>query len=524
MFIDNSKTYIGIVEDNLDPKRLGRCRIRVVDVFDDIPVSDIPWASPWKDMNGNSSNVPERGKVLTVIFDSGNIYKPEYIYSEHYNINLEKKLQSLSNKNYLTMKSLIFDHKTQIYVNDEEGLKLDHKFNNINIIKQGIDLNLKDNFGKVNIGDSNPDQQAILGTNYMNWMDDFINHLAGLFGGPFVGHNGAPVIATPGFIEILNRYYILRDPKFLSKNVYLNDNGEVNSIRTSINIDPNLRINDPSLGDNWKSTVSENEMVVVDDSDFTPQYGTGDETPDVRNPDGSPGSLTNSDDVEESPPIDAVQTVGDTNPDVNKILNAMRSKKYTINESPFYLNIVSIRYQYEGQEYSNKFKDRLWAIWKNDEGQWESKNWAISTLPGLLMDWRKKLKMKKWCSTNRKKGLGILVPAQYVNIYKFEEASSSKGMKSKPYFRSVGKQLAYRDIKWDSDIITYSNKENLDSGNHGMFIHRGWPGGVNVNNWSEGCQVFSKESDYDQFCNLSRFHIQKNSNSFNYSLLMSNDI
>jgi hypothetical protein len=31
------------------------------------------------------------------------------------------------------MKSLIFDHKTQIYVNESEGLKLDHKWNNMNI-------------------------------------------------------------------------------------------------------------------------------------------------------------------------------------------------------------------------------------------------------------------------------------------------------------------------------------------------------------------------------------------------------
>ena len=47
-----------------------------------------------------------------------------YIYSEFYNINLEKKLKSLSGKNYTSMKSVLFDHKSQIYVNDEEGLKL----------------------------------------------------------------------------------------------------------------------------------------------------------------------------------------------------------------------------------------------------------------------------------------------------------------------------------------------------------------------------------------------------------------
>ena len=140
MNIQSGKTYIGIIVENNDPRKLGRCRIRVIDVFDDIPLEDIPWATPWKDLNGNSFNLPEKGKVVTVIFDSGNIYKPEFIYSEHYNINLESKLSKLSEGDYKSMKSVIFDHKTQIYVNDSEGLKIDHKFNNLNIKEKTINL------------------------------------------------------------------------------------------------------------------------------------------------------------------------------------------------------------------------------------------------------------------------------------------------------------------------------------------------------------------------------------------------
>ena len=125
--------FIGVVEDNQDPKKLGRCKCRVLNVFDDIPVEDIPWASPWKDLNGNSFLLPEKGKVVSVVFDEGNQYKPEYIFAEHYNINLEKKLSSLSGANYTSMRALMFDHKTQIYSKEDEGLKIDYKFNNINI-------------------------------------------------------------------------------------------------------------------------------------------------------------------------------------------------------------------------------------------------------------------------------------------------------------------------------------------------------------------------------------------------------
>jgi hypothetical protein len=230
MYVDRSRTYIGVVEENDDPKKLGRCRIRVIDIFDDIPKSDIPWASPWKDLNGNSFNVPEIGKVVTVIFDSGNIYKPEFIYSEHYNINLENKLQKLNGSDYTSMKSLIFDHKTQIFVNDSEGLVIDHKMNQINITSNSIHLNLKDNNSSINLGHESANQQAILGTNFLNWFDDFISNLLGEKSGPYLGNLGAPVVCNPDFIEICQRYRALKDPKFLSHNVNLNDKQNQSSI------------------------------------------------------------------------------------------------------------------------------------------------------------------------------------------------------------------------------------------------------------------------------------------------------
>src|ERR1035437_11063974 len=98
--VEANKTYIGVVEDNVDSKKLGRVKVRVLDVFDNIDVADIPWASPWKDLNGNSCNVPEIGKVVTVIFDQANIYKPEFVFADHFNINLEKKLASLEGSDY----------------------------------------------------------------------------------------------------------------------------------------------------------------------------------------------------------------------------------------------------------------------------------------------------------------------------------------------------------------------------------------------------------------------------------------
>ena len=79
MALEKHKTYIGVVEDNNDPKKQGRCKVRVMDVFENLEIENIPWAFPWKDLNGNGFNVPDKGKVVMVVFDQGNQNSPEYI-------------------------------------------------------------------------------------------------------------------------------------------------------------------------------------------------------------------------------------------------------------------------------------------------------------------------------------------------------------------------------------------------------------------------------------------------------------
>ena len=83
MKVESNKTYVGVVQQNDDPKKLGRVKVRVLGIFDKMELKDIPWATPWKDLNGNGFNVPEVGKLVTVVFDSANEYKPEYIYADY---------------------------------------------------------------------------------------------------------------------------------------------------------------------------------------------------------------------------------------------------------------------------------------------------------------------------------------------------------------------------------------------------------------------------------------------------------
>jgi hypothetical protein len=516
-----SRVYLGVVEDNNDPDRDNKVRVRVINVFDGIPTEDLPWASPFKDHNGIACNLPDVGKVVSVQFENGDIYLPVYRYAEHYNVNLKEKLNSLSDEDYLSMKSLLFDHKTQIYVNEGEGLKLDHKFNLMNITEDSINLALKDNFGSVNIGTADATQQAILGNNFLDWFDVFVDNLLGAQGGPYFGNLLAPVVPHPAFISHLLQYKALKDPKFLSHNVNFNDNGYVDKLD---------RVNKSQKGDEWKSTTEENDLSKDEPTNYEPKSGTKDTTPE--------GDLTTSEELggEALSNEEIELPEGETNKDVLTLIQLIKNKGYKLFTEPFMMNIVGIRYQYPGDEYSNAFMDKLYIFYKDDDGNWNIKNAKISTLPGtkikITADRYKKFKgnvdksiigttisLKKYAQYLGRSGLGILQPAQYVNSYKLDYFPSSGKNKTRA-LKSVGKQLAYRDNDWDSKKIVFSFEEE---GNFGMHLHRGYEGGIYVNNWSEGCQVFAKSNSLKSFMSLCERHEQRHGNKFTYTLCTSED-
>jgi hypothetical protein len=553
MQVESGKTYIGVVEDNEDPKRLGRVKARVLDVFDNTKIEDIPWANPWKDLAGNDFALPEKGKVVIVIFENANLNSPEFIYSDHYNVNLEKKLTQVSKEDYVSMKSLIFDHKTQVYVNDSEGLKLDHKFNNINIKEKTIDINLKDNFGKINLGTANSTQRTILGDNFLNWFDDFVQILMGSKGGPFLGNLGAPVVATPALLGSLQLYQQLKDPKFLSKNVYAVDNENVAKLE---------RIAEGQKGDVWQSTVKPNEVTSKEPVPFTPTAGSSDTTfdqkpmdtpaPVVASQSTAPGSSQSvaPAKAEEPKPIPV------ENPDVKVIIELLNIKKYVLYTEVNKLNIVAIRTQCltTGDKYSDQFVDKLYVMFKKEDDTWELKQYMFSTVPGLeftitdswLSDknftnqnpWigssGKKISMKEYVKTAGqingdpvlKNGLPILVPSQYIDVYYVSDYKGALAMKTV----KGAKQLIWRDI--DSDNFDTFNPSNLtapeeitpnDFIDNGIKIHLGYPGGQKVGNWSEGSQVFSNAENLNEFFGYCDKHKKLYDNKFTYTLATKND-
>jgi hypothetical protein len=216
--------YIGIVEDNIDPKRFGRIKVRVFGVYDQISTENIPWSTPFNSIDGRSFSVPPIGKMVSIVFIKNDIYTPYYIDSENYNINLKERLDGMDDDDYVNFSALLYDHRTQIY-SDEDELKIDYYYNNISIDKESINFDLKNNSQKINIGDKkNSNQQALFGNHWLDWFDKFVNELIHPLS-LVSGGSGSPVL-RPKLDVLLQEYKIIRDT-FISSNIYLVDNNQV---------------------------------------------------------------------------------------------------------------------------------------------------------------------------------------------------------------------------------------------------------------------------------------------------------
>ncbi len=80
--LNKLKWYIGRVENNNDPLKLGRCKIRVFGIFgEEINTENLPWSNPdFNFIGGNLGSfiVPPNESLVRIYFDSDDIYRPMY--------------------------------------------------------------------------------------------------------------------------------------------------------------------------------------------------------------------------------------------------------------------------------------------------------------------------------------------------------------------------------------------------------------------------------------------------------------
>jgi len=231
-FDEINQQWPGVVVNINDPLKIGRIKVNVPRFYGTLDVEDIPWASTTSNSDGRAFSTADVGKIVYVIFPNGDIYHPIWSHAEHCNINLQKKLLTLSDEAYQQFQALSFDAKLQIYADAvDEGLVIDYVKSKIQITPNGdIIVNLRDNASTLHLGSINSTQSVLLGNRFIEWFDEFMKNLVGNYGGPFLGNLMAPVVPNPAMLQVCNKYFAIRslpDYHFLSDRVKVVDNDSV---------------------------------------------------------------------------------------------------------------------------------------------------------------------------------------------------------------------------------------------------------------------------------------------------------
>jgi hypothetical protein len=190
---------------------------------------------------------------------------------------------------------------------------------------------------------------------------------------------------------------------------------------------------------------------------------------------------------------------------IDKIKVAMKAKGYAFFENGDYnINIIGIRNSDTGSKVTNVFDDLLTVSYKIGD-VWHFKKWAATTDPGT----------KGVKEFHNAQGVARLVPGQYRGSHaiglhqgKYEALKQAKAVK---VYRDANKDMTY-----DTKLIT--------EGIYGINIHKAGADSTYVENWSEGCQVFKKSAEFDEFMALVKKAATLHGNSFTYTLLESKDL
>jgi hypothetical protein len=190
----------------------------------------------------------------------------------------------------------------------------------------------------------------------------------------------------------------------------------------------------------------------------------------------------------------------------DQIEKAVKEKGYVWFEGTkdFDVNIIGIRNSTTDQKVTNAFDDCITVSYK-ENGEWKSHCWLATTDPGK----------KGVLEYHNAAGVARLVEGQYRGSHtirlhqgKYEALGQAKNVK---VYRDANKDLNYDENK-------------IQEGLFGINIHKAGADSTYVENWSEGCQVFKKSADFEEFMKICRKSRDIHGNSFTYTLIESTDI
>ncbi len=195
-----------------------------------------------------------------------------------------------------------------------------------------------------------------------------------------------------------------------------------------------------------------------------------------------------------------------------QIEKAVKSKGYVwfngSNEKGYDVNIVGVRNNSPStyKKVTNVFDDYITLTFKDENGVVQYYCWSATTDPGK----------KGVQQFHNSKGVARLIPGQYRGVWAID--------------KHQGKYDALCQRNGNVDVWRDGNKDLIfdeilkDSGMFGINIHKAGQDSVWVENWSEGCQVFKRVKDFDEFMKICRKASKIWGNKFSYTLIESNDI
>jgi hypothetical protein len=193
-----------------------------------------------------------------------------------------------------------------------------------------------------------------------------------------------------------------------------------------------------------------------------------------------------------------------------QIEKAVKAKGYVWFEGAkdFDVNIVGVRNNATpiADRVTNVFDDYMTLSFK-ENGVWKFYEWAITTDPGT----------KAVKQFSNPAGVFRLIPGQYRGMWAIglHQGKYSAMRQVKP---CKGWRDKNKDMIFDENLIV--------EGVFGINGHRSNPKTQSeyVENWSEGCQVFKRVKDFNEFMALINKAAAIHGNSFTYTLLESTDI
>ena len=184
------------------------------------------------------------------------------------------------------------------------------------------------------------------------------------------------------------------------------------------------------------------------------------------------------------------------------IIGVLQSKNYPVHTDG-QVNIIGVR---SSNTVANSFDDAMHLVWVKN-GLWQHHKYRITTDPGSYC-------LEKPEVYGSSAGTAILCPGSYP-VYKFDMHRS----KYETLCQRAGKVRVWRDNNRDN-TLDWGHDEG-QAGYYGINLHHAGENSTRVENWSAGCQVFARLSDWEEAMSIWK---ASGAELFTYTLITEEDI